>query len=130
MTKLIKPVMIDNIIRSGVVLKSRKAYKEISKLELTNLCAVRAHDNRSSCAYYKPCADISMCKLCFLNANNYLNVLKYITNSQQDVFKPIQSYLYYNSNAAIDSGKPVNAEPTTCSISIIVVCGTIIVSTI
>ena len=28
------------------------------------------------------------------------------------------------------SGKPVNAEPTTCSISIIVVCGTIIVSTI
>lgn len=28
MAKLIKPVMIDNIIRSGVVLKSRKAYKE------------------------------------------------------------------------------------------------------
>lgn len=27
------------------------------------------------------------------------------------------SYLYYNSNAAIDSGKPVNAEQTTCSIS-------------
>lgn len=41
-----------------------------------------------------------------------------------DVFKLTQSYLYYNSNAAIDSGKPVNAEPTTCSISIIVVCGT------
>lgn len=123
MTKLIKPVMIDNIIRSGVVLKSRKAYKEISKLELTNLCAVRAHDDRSSCAYYKPCADISMCKICFLNANNYLNVLKYIKhnknkfpltstlrrqentlsesmNSQQDVFKLTQSYLYYNSNAA------------------------------
>ena len=36
-------------------------------------------------------------------------------NSQQDVFKLTQSYLYYNSNAAIDSGKPVNAEPTTCS---------------
>ena len=82
MTKLIKPVMIDNIIRSGVVLKSKKAYKEISKLELTNLCAIRAHDNRSSCAYYKPCADISMCKLCFLNANNYLNVLKYIKHME------------------------------------------------
>lgn len=39
-------------------------------------------------------------------------------NSQQDVFKLTQSYLYYNSNAAIDSSKPVNAEPTTCSISI------------
>lgn len=52
------------------------------------------------------------------------NTLSESTNSQQDVFKLIQSYLYYNSNAAIDSGKPVNAEPTTCSISIIVVCGT------
>lgn len=30
-------------------------------------------------------------------------------NSQQDVFKLTQSYLYYNSNAAIDSGKPVNS---------------------
>lgn len=39
------------------------------------------------------------------------------TNSQQDVSRLTQSYLYYNSNAAIDSGKPVNAEPTTCSIS-------------
>lgn len=75
MTKLIKPVMIDNIIRSGVVLKSRKAYKE----------------NRSSCAYYKPCADISMCKLCFLNANNYLNVLKYIKHNKNKF--PLKSTL-------------------------------------
>lgn len=82
MTKLIKPVMIDNIIRSGVVLKSRKAYKEISTLKLTNMCAVRACDDRSSCAYYKLCADISMCKICFLNANNYLNVLKYIKHNK------------------------------------------------
>ena len=85
MTKLIKPVMIDNIIRSGVVLKSKKAYKEISKLELTNLCAI------SSCAYYKPCADISMCKLCFLNANNYLNVLKYIKHNKNKF--PLKSTL-------------------------------------
>lgn len=27
-------------------------------------------------------ADISMCKLCFLNANNYLNVLKYIKHNK------------------------------------------------
>lgn len=73
MTKLIKPVMIDNIIRSGVVLKSRKAYKEISKLELTNLCAVRAHD------------------ICFLNANNYLNVLKYIKHNKNKF--PLKSTL-------------------------------------
>ena len=90
MTKLIKPVMIDNIIRSGVVLKSRKAYKEISKLKLTNICAVRACDDRSSCTYYKPCTDISKCKLCFLNANNYLNVLKYI--KQKDL-KQKSNYL-------------------------------------
>lgn len=36
MTKLIKPVMIDNIIRSGVVLKSRKAYKESCPLYMFN----------------------------------------------------------------------------------------------
>lgn len=60
MTKLIKPVMIDNIIRSGVVLKSRKAYKE-------------------------------MCKLCFLNANNYLNVLKYIKHNKNKF--PLKSTL-------------------------------------
>lgn len=65
--------------------------KEISKLELTNLCAVRAHNNRSSCAYYKPCADISMCKLCFLNANNYLNVLKYIKHNKNKF--PLKSTL-------------------------------------
>lgn len=94
MTKLIKPVMIDNIIRSGVVLKSRKAYKEISTLKLTNMCAVRACDDRSSCVYYKPCADISKCKLCFLNANNYLNVLKYIKHNKDKfpyVYRGIES---------------------------------------
>lgn len=78
MTKLIKPVMIDNIIRSGVVLKSREAYEEMSTLELTNICAIRTYNDRSNCAYYKSCTDIPMCRICFLNANNYLNVLKYI----------------------------------------------------
>lgn len=38
--------------------------------------------DKGSCAYYKPCADISMCKICFLNANNYLNVLKYIKHNK------------------------------------------------
>lgn len=66
-------------------------WMKISKLELTNLCAVRAHDNRSSCAYYKPCADISMCKICFLNANNYLNVLKYIKHNKNKF--PLKSTL-------------------------------------
>lgn len=77
MTKLIKPEKIDDIIRSGVVLKSRKAYEEVS-IELTNLCAIRAYDNMYSCTCTRLCENIPMCKLCFLNANNYLNVLKYI----------------------------------------------------
>jgi hypothetical protein len=92
--KLLKPEKIDDIIRSGVVLKSRKAYKEISKFELTSICAIRAHDDRSSCVYYKPCADISKCKLCFLNANNYLNVLKYIKHNKDKfpyVYRGIES---------------------------------------
>lgn len=55
MTKLIKPVMIDNIIRSGVVLKSRKAYKEISTLKLTNMCAVRACDDTCSISIIVVC---------------------------------------------------------------------------
>lgn len=91
MTKLIKPVMIDNIIRSGVVLKSRKAYKEISKLGLTNLCAVREYDDMYSCAYTGSCTDISTCKICFLNANNYLNVLKYIKHNKNKF--PLKSTL-------------------------------------
>ena len=101
MTKLIKPVMIDNIIRSGVVLKSRKAYKEISTLKLTNMCAVRACDDRSSCAYYKPCADISMCKICFLNANDYLNVLKYIKHNKNKF--PLTSTLWRQENTLSES---------------------------
>lgn len=36
MTKLIKPVMIDNIIRSGVVMKTRKHF--IRKYELLARC--------------------------------------------------------------------------------------------
>lgn len=46
---------------------------------------------QGSCAYYKPCADISMCKLCFLNANNYLNVLKYIKHNKNKF--PLKSTL-------------------------------------
>lgn len=46
MTKLIKPVNIDYIIRSGVVLKSRKAYEEVNISELTNLCAIREYDEK------------------------------------------------------------------------------------
>ena len=93
--------MIDNIIRSGVVLKSRKAYKEISKFELTSICAIRAHDDRSSCVYYKPCADISMCKLYFLNANNYLNVLKYIKHNKNKFL--LTSTLWRQENTLSES---------------------------
>lgn len=74
--------------------ENRKLTQKVSKLELTNICAIRAHADRSSCVYYKPCADISKCKLCFLNANNYLNVLKYIKHNKDKfpyVYRGIES---------------------------------------
>lgn len=82
--------MIKTIMQSGVVLKSRKAYEEVG-IELTNLCAIRAYDNMYNCAYTGLCTDISMCKLCFLNANNYLNVLKYIKHNKNKF--PLKSTL-------------------------------------
>lgn len=43
-----------------------------------------------SCTYTRLCENIPMCRLCFLNANNYLNVLKYI--KQKDL-KQKSNYL-------------------------------------
>ena len=54
-----------------------------------------------SCAYYKPCADISMCKICFLNANNYLNVLKYIKHNKNKF--PLTSTLWRQENTLSES---------------------------
>jgi hypothetical protein len=97
MNKLFKPENLDKIIRSGIVLKSRKAYKNIIdetartwfnrtntnseqyKLLMTNICSVRSKyrlHNPTPCS----CRN-SQCETCFLQANNYLNVLKYIKHN-------------------------------------------------
>lgn len=83
MTKLIKPEKIDDIIRSGVVLKSRKAYKEtkahsIGPYRPEYMCSVRKKSDTTQFADSVSCEDVPDCSICFLNANNYLNVLKYI----------------------------------------------------
>lgn len=83
MNKLIKPEKIDNIIRSGVVLKSRKAYKEIKTYgvgpyRLEDICSIRNKSDTTQFADSVSCEDVLECRSCFLNANNYLNVLKYI----------------------------------------------------
>lgn len=88
MNKLIKPEKIDDIIRSGVVLKSRKAYEEtrtysISPYSLCDICSVREKSNITRFAEGVSCEDISDCKFCFLNAKNYLNVLKYIKRNKK-----------------------------------------------
>lgn len=57
---------------------------------INNTIQIREYDDMYSCAYTGSCTDISTCKLCFLNANNYLNVLKYI--KQKDL-KQKSNYL-------------------------------------
>lgn len=82
MNELIKPKNLDEIIRSGIVLKSRKEYKDALKpysLPLVKACSVRSKLNihiPTSCH----CED-NMCETCFLQANNYLNVLKYMKHN-------------------------------------------------
>lgn len=74
--KLIKPKNIDAIIGCGIVYHRREDYMKdcwrIAPLYFT--CAVR-------CKFIKDpqilCEDMESCKQCFLNAKNYLNVLKY-----------------------------------------------------
>lgn len=88
MNKLIKPKQIDEIIRSGVVLKSRKEYASLPIIfnhTLLTICSVRFKDKTSRCpaVVYGMCRDIANCYKYFLQANNYLNVLKYIKNNKE-----------------------------------------------
>lgn len=82
MNKLIKPKNLDEIIRSGVVLKSRKEYEDISKkrrFSLVKVCSVRS---KLDIHEPTPCScGNSMCETCFLQAKNYLNVLKYMKHN-------------------------------------------------
>lgn len=95
MGKLIKPKNMNAILSNGVVLHSRKQYYDLFKRDLEIICAVRSkHNLRYSCAIrihpkYKceytqfDCDDVDSCRKCFLNARNYLNILKYIKHHGQ-----------------------------------------------
>lgn len=100
MGKLIKPKNMDAILANGIVLHSRKQYDNLQDISYyidiglsvprNSLCAVRNKRNiyctaatRIPCKYKYgfmafDCTDIDYCDKCFLNARNYLNVLKYI----------------------------------------------------
>lgn len=88
MGKLKKPRRINEILIKGIVLKSAKAYTDITGFtDLRYKCAVRSKWHKSIPFYMTreslydenvPCHDISTCMRCFLQAKNYLNVLKYI----------------------------------------------------
>lgn len=93
MNKLIKPKQIDEIIRSGVVLKSRKEYLKLPQVntvdDLKTICGVR-----EKTVWYSMCTNVKNCRGCFLRANNYLNILKYIKNNKEKfpyVYKGIES---------------------------------------
>lgn len=81
MNKLIKPKNIDNILSRGIVLHSRKQYADLfSPPGLNNCCAVRDKSviTQPVARALFDCRDVVCCRSCFLKANNYLNILKYI----------------------------------------------------
>ena len=88
MEKLKKPKRINEILSQGIVLRSAKAYSDVTGFsDLRHICAVRSKWHKSIPFYMTrqtvytqevACRDISTCIRCFLNAKNYLNVLKYM----------------------------------------------------
>ena len=105
MSKLIKPKNMNAILSNGVVLHSKKQYYNLFKkgysvdavyyLPHNHSCAVRNKRNLTCTAAmrihpkYKcartpfDCDDIDSCTKCFLNARNYLNILKYIKHHEK-----------------------------------------------
>ena len=94
MNKLIKPKNMNAILSRGIVLHSKKQYNNLFNKgfpwNCNNRCAARNRKNLTLTAairnprkyQYSPiefdCTDIAYCRECFLNARNYLNILKYI----------------------------------------------------
>ena len=86
MRKLTKPEKIDFILSKGIVLHSRKQYADLfNPIGLDNCCAVRDESDITWPAVkaLPHCRDVVCCRSCFLKANNYLNVLKYIKHHEQ-----------------------------------------------
>lgn len=91
-TKLVKPEELNKILDNSLILKSRQKYVRlaqsgmpcsISSLMTTeimqSMCAARNRQNISESLHrYDLCNNIRFCHECFLNANNYLNILKYL----------------------------------------------------
>lgn len=87
--KLKKPARINLILANpnNVVFTSRKKYYDnVSAINdeyegiLSVVCAVRNKNDTNYC-HFSPspyaCCNVGSCTNCFLNANNYLNILKY-----------------------------------------------------
>ena len=92
-TKLVKPEKLDEILDNNLILKSRQKYIQLalrgmprirtSKAMLTrimqDMCAARSRQDITVGLYkYNLCNNVRFCAQCFLNANNYLNILKYL----------------------------------------------------
>lgn len=102
MSKLIKPVKINEIIARGKVIRSlkdldilnyEKRYNDpiLNDREIASRCCgvrrniasrtltVSAAEDEKILGFQR-CKNINTCSECFLNANNYLNIHKYIKN--------------------------------------------------
>ena len=97
-TKLVKPEKLDEILDNSLILKSRQKYMQLalrgvsrsidSKMIaaiMRGICAARKREDITEGLYrYDLCNNLRsvfsylFCTQCFLNANNYLNILKYI----------------------------------------------------
>lgn len=91
-TKLVKPEKLDEILDNSLILKSRQKYIELAECGIPyslgpemrlaimrGMCAARKREDITKGLYrYDLCTNIQFCTRCFLNANNYLNILKYI----------------------------------------------------
>lgn len=112
MSKLIKPARIDEILANGRVIRSlNESAMSISGLSKKQLCAmVEDFDFRQICGVRRQdghpagaighnpfkfaCNDVPYCRKCFLNANNYLNIHKYIKH----IGKNLAVFIDKNSN--------------------------------
>lgn len=91
-TKLVKPEKLDEILDNSLILKSRQKYMQLalrgvscgtdSKMAaaiMQGMCAARKREDITEGLYrYDLCNNLRFCTQCFLNANNYLNILKYL----------------------------------------------------
>ena len=100
-TKLVKPEKLDEILDNSLILKSRQKYVQLAIRGMPcsidsqmitgimqGMCAARKRQDITEGLYrYDLCNNLRFCTQCFLNANNYLNILKYLKQRNNEKAK-------------------------------------------